>query len=529
MTVGIIAAGHPQTAEAGAEILRAGGNAVDAAVAAAFATFMAEPTLVAPGGGGFALVYRQREGHAHLYDFFCNFPGLGLDGNQGRESVDFLPVSINYGPTHQIFHIGRGSVAVPGEIAGLCKMQEDAGRLPLSVVLEPAIDLARNGVLMDDFGAYVGSLLRPIFSNDSDLAELFGAPDRFLSADHVYRNPDLANTLQALGKEGPDLIYRGDIAQVILADQRLYGGLLTAEDLANYQVIVREPLHRSYRDLEFYTNPPPSRGGALIAFSLALLEAYELGALNYGNPRHLGLLAEVMRQTNLARPSFESSGDVDIFLAPEHVQIHSDDLARRLARPSRPFPLDPPPPAMPSNTTHISVLDGNGNIVSMTTTAGETPGFVLNGTGMILNNILGEADLHPDGFHLGEPGHRIGSMMAPTVFMHEGDPLLAIGSGGANRIRTAILQVILNFTDFDMNLGDAVEAPRIHFEAGELQLEAGIKPATSGWLRRWGYDIIRWPDMHMFFGGAHAVGKDDGGHFQGAGDPRRCGAVVEVR
>ncbi len=178
MTAGIIAAGHPSTAEAGAQLLREGGNAVDAAVAAAFASFMTEPTLVAPGGGGFAMVYRRRDSKAWLYDFFCNFPGLN---GTPPEHVDFYPISIDYGPTSQLFHIGRGSVAVPGIIAGLCKLQEDKGRLPLSAVLQPAIEFARNGVPIGDFGSYVGYLLHPIFSNEPDLAALFGAPGHFLA------------------------------------------------------------------------------------------------------------------------------------------------------------------------------------------------------------------------------------------------------------------------------------------------------------------------------------------------------------
>lgn len=524
MTAGIIAAGNAATAEAGADILRGGGNAVDAAVAAAFASFVAEPTLVAPGGGGFALFYEQARGDARLYDFFCDFPGRGGMPAQ----LDFFPISINYGPTHQIFHIGRGSVAVPGMVAGLCKLHEDGGRLPLAVVLAPAVALARRGVALGEFGSYVGSLLHPIFSNEPDLAGLFGAPGHFLDDNHIYRNPDLANTFEALGHSGPDLFYKGEIAQILLADQQRHGGLISAADLAAYQVHVRRPLRRRYRRCEFLTNPPPSRGGALIAFALALLADYEIGQLTHGNARHLGLLAEVMRQTNLARPAFESSGDLDIFLAPDHIAQHAHDLACRLHRPARPYPVDPPPDVYPNDTTHISVSDAAGVMVSLTTTAGEGAGFILPGTGLLLNNILGEADLHPLGFHRGQPGQRIGSMMAPSLILRDGRPVMAVGSGGANRIRTAILQVILNHLDFGMPLDQAVDAARVHFEEGVLQIEGGAKPAAVDWLRRWGYDIVTWPHKHMFFGGAHAVGFDEAGALCGAGDPRRNGAVVYV-
>ncbi|RME85011.1 MAG: gamma-glutamyltransferase [Caldilineae bacterium] len=526
MTSGIIAAGHPQTAQAGAEILRAGGNAVDAAVAATFASFVAEPTLVTPGGGGHALVYRRRDGHAWLYDFFCNTPGLGCA--KPSSEVDFFPVSVDFGPTHQIFHIGRGSVAVPGNIAGLCRLQKDKGRLPLAEVLQPAITLARRGVALGDFCAYVAHLLHPIFNNEPELATLMGAPDLYGNPHFEYQNPALADLLEALGREGADLVYRGDVARSIVADQEAHGGLLTRHDLENYRVIVREPLRLTYRGMELYTNPPPSRGGALIAFSLALLEPYEVPSLAHGSTGHVVLLAEVMRQTNLARPTFESSGDVELFFARDHVEYHRQDLARRLARPGHAAPTDLSLGPGHHNTSHVSVLDGNGNIVSLTTTAGETPGYVLADYGLVLNNIMGEEDLHPHGFHRGRPGERIGSMMAPTVVLRDGEPVLAVGSGGSNRIRTAILQVILNFTDFGFDLQRAVSAPRIHFEGGTLQIEAGGRPETVAQLERWGYELVQWPDLHMFFGGAHSVGRGADGGFQGAGDPRRNGAVVGV-
>jgi len=374
----------------------------------------------------------------------------------------------------------------------------------------------------------VGELLYDIFAADESLARLFGAPDQFLRADFRYRNPDLADFLEQLGKEGPDLFYRGEVAQAILKDQREHGGLLTSKDLAEYQVIIREPLHQHYRQYEFLTNPPPSRGGALIAFSLALLEAYALPNMPFGSASYLELLTEVMRQTNLARPEFETSGDAAAFLSPENVNEHAIELARRLRSHARRHPETLAPPREHSNTSHISVLDADGNLIALTTTAGESPGFVVPGTGLILNNILGEADLHPDGFLQGEPGRRIGSMMAPTLVLKDDEPVLAVGSGGANRIRSAILQVFLNYTDLHMDLHHAVEAPRIHFERNSLQVEPGFPAEAVEKIREWGYDITVWPTRHMFFGGAHSVGRSPAGYFEGAGDSRRSGAVVRV-
>lgn len=503
-------------------MLHSGGNAVDAAVAAAFASFIAEPSIVSLGGGGYALLHRPGD-PPQLYDFFCAFPGLAAGEDNRPALLDFFAVTADFGVARQEFHIGRGSVATPGIVAGLCSLHADAGRLPLAAVLQPAIDLARTGVPLGDFNVQVGRILAPILQNTPGLARLFGAPGAFLAPAHLFRPLELAASLEALARSGPDLFARGAIAQAILEDQRDHGGLLTAADLAAYQVIVRRPLHWRYRDYDIYTNPPPSRGGALIVFALALLQAFDLGTLPFGSPRHLRLLAEVMRQTNLARPLLEETGDANRLLAPDHIAAHGDEMARRLARPAR--PAEPPFPPGPNHTSHISVLDGDGVSVALTTTAGEGAGFVVPGVGLALNNMLGEADLHPHGFHKGRPGERIGSMMAPTLVLHQGRPVLALGSGGSNRLRTAILQVLVNFLDFRLDLQAAVAAPRLHFEEGVLQVEAGFTPQAVGWLRRWGYDLARWPDRHMFFGGVHAVGDGEGA---GAGDARRSGAMAGV-
>jgi gamma-glutamyltranspeptidase/glutathione hydrolase len=503
--------------------LRAGGNAVDAAVAAAFASFVAEPSLVSVGGGGYALVYRPGEA-PQLYDFFCAFPGLGAAEDSRTTPLDFFAVTADFGVARQEFHIGRASVATPGIVAGLCRLHGDAGRRPLADVLQPAIDLARGGVPLGAFNVQVGRILAPILRHTPDLARLFGAPDAFLSPAHPFRHPQLAETLAALARSGPELFYGGAIAQAILADQRQAGGLLTERDLTEYQVILRPPLHWRYRGFDIFTNPPPARGGALIAFSLALLEDFDLGPV--GSPRRLRLLAEVMRQTNLARPALEESGDAGRLLAPDHIAAHRAELSRRLARPAS--PAEPAFPPGPGHTSHISVLDGEGAVVSLTTTAGEGAGFVVPGAGLLLNNMLGEADLHPHGFHKGRAGERIGSMMAPTLVLHRDRPVLALGSGGSNRLRTAILQVLLNVLDDHLPLDAAVAAPRIHFEDGVVQVEGGHSGAALGWLRRWDYELARWPGRHMFFGGVHAVGREATGDMAGAGDDRRSGAVARV-
>ncbi len=530
---GAIAAGHPLTAAAGAQMLEQGGNAVDAAVAAVFASFISEYTLSAAGGGGFALVYDAARGQSQLLDFFSTGPGLGRTRQPASDEIDFQEITVDYGPSRQHFYVGRGAVAVPGNIAGLCSLARQAGRLPLPVLLEPAIRLAREGCPVSEIQAFIGGLIEPILLLTPECAAIFGRPEGGLKpAGDLVRMPALAGTLEALGREGPRLFYRGDVAQAILADQQANGGLLTAEDLARYRVRRYRPLASRFRHLDVLTNPPPSRGGLLITFTLQLLDGLDLDAAAFGSAGHLELLAEAMRVTHLARRELEAQDlqarqQTARLLGPATVARWQRVLADLLRRPVAERALDAAPPAMPS-TTQISVMDEDGLVVSLTTSGGEGAGFIVPGTGVILNNMLGEADLHPQGFHKSPPGVRIPSMMAPTVVLRDGQPFMALGSGGANRIRSAIVQVLLNSLAFQLPLAQAVETARVHFEDGVLQVEGGHDPAAIDALAAAGYAVNRWQTRHMYFGGAHAVTQQPDGSFAAVGDPRRGGAAVSV-
>jgi gamma-glutamyltranspeptidase/glutathione hydrolase len=421
-------------------------------------------------------------------------------------------------------------VAVPGNIAGLCSLAKQAGRLPLPVLLEPAIQLARAGCPVSEIQAFIGGLIEPILLLTPECAAIFGRPEGGLRpAGDLVRMPALGDTLEALGREGSRLFYRGDVAQAIVADQLANGGLLTADDLARYQVRRYRPLASVFRRFDVLTNPPPSRGGLLITFTLRLLDGFELDPAAFGTPAHLELLAEAMRVTHLARRELEAQNllprqQITRLLGPATVARWQQTLRDLLQKPVAERALDVPPPAMPS-TTQISVMDADGLVVSLTTSGGEGAGFIVPGTGVILNNMLGEADLHPQGFHKSPPGLRIPSMMAPTVVLRDGQPAMALGSGGANRIRSAIVQVLLNSLAGQMPLARAVDAPRIHFEEGLMQVEAGHDPAAIDALAAAGYTVNRWQTRHMYFGGAHAVARQSDGSFAAVGDARRGGAT----
>ncbi|HSM56643.1 MAG TPA: gamma-glutamyltransferase, partial [Candidatus Sulfomarinibacteraceae bacterium] len=504
---GVISAGNPQTVEAGLSILGHGGNAVDAAVAAAFASFIAEPGVVHLGGSGMAQIFAPQgaaEGAQHVvYDFFSAMPGL--ERRRAVENLDFERVTIDYGATTQHFHLGRGSVAVPGNISGLCRMAADFGRLPLRTLLQPAITLAREGAVLDDFQAATCELLRPLYTHTAGMRAIFAPQGAMVRSGDRFFIPHLAETLQALAAEGAAAARSGSLARALLADQQENGGLLTAADLEQFRVQRHAPIRLAYRDCHVLLPPPSSSGGVLIAFALKILSRFTLQDTPHNSARHLQLLYETMAAAARARPTWERlsaqlppEAAVARFLAQSSVAPHVERVRRALA-------LNQPSTATgerrgPSHTSHLSVVDAQGMAVALTTTAGETAGYVVPQTGFIPNNILGEEDLNPGGFHQWRPGQRIPTMMAPTIVLRDERIRLVTGSGGSNRIRSAILQVLSNVLDYDMDLPGAVRAPRVHLEDGVLQCEHGYDPQAVARLEAMGYPVNRWPVRSIYFG-----------------------------
>ncbi len=527
---GVIAAGHEATARAGASILRRGGNAVDAVVAAAFTSFMSELTLTSAGGGGFINLYLRERHEARLYDFFVNMPGLG---NPHRPTEkDFFPVNVNFGTTHQEFHVGPASVAVPGSIAGLFEAHRSYGTLPMEDVLQPAIQLSRQGLVVNRHQAYFIALLEPILTLTDTGKSYFAPRGKLLQEGDLLLLPDFADTLEALSREGPALFYEGALADRLLTACPDDGFLLTGEDLRSYRVKVRSPLVFDYRDYTIVTNPPPSTGGALIALCLKILEEVDLPSASSRSADVLNALIGAMQITNAIRELSENlpeerSEEFPVFLRPKRIAEYRLQLYR-LLKGEMPRPEGPDLSGGSSSTTHISVLDKFGNAASMTASNGEGSGIFIPGTGIMLNNMLGEEDLNPGGFHQHTPGRRVSSMMAPTIILKGEEPVAVLGSGGSNRIRSAIVQSILNLIDFKMEIQEVVDAPRIHWEQGVLNQEPGIEaqiaPHLCDPVKR-----ILWKETNLYFGGVHAVTRiTDSGEPAGAGDHRRGGVSITV-
>ncbi|MEX0923448.1 MAG: gamma-glutamyltransferase [Rhodovibrionaceae bacterium] len=515
---GAVACGHPATAAAAREILEDGGTAFDAVLAALCAAAVAEPVLSSLGGGGFLLA-QTAEGERRLYDFFVDTPRE----KRRAEEISFYPVLADFGTATQEFHIGLGAAAVPGAVKGLFAIHADLGSLPMARLIAPAARLAREGVELRAGDAFIHKVVEPIATaHDDTKALLCGSDGRLLTQGERLRNPALAEALEALAEEGERLLYAGPWGAALVALSQQEGGQLTQADLAGYRVERRRPLIQRYRTAELATNPPPSTGGLLICFALGLLAERSLAPGDFGSPEHLRLLGEAMELTarargesglNEAEGADEAEAAAQWLLDPELRRRYAAEIGAR--------------PTTARGTTHISVADGAGNIAAMTLSNGEGCGRTLPGTGIVLNNMLGEEDLNPRGFHTWPPGTRIGSMMAPSLVGLPGGGIAALGSGGSNRIRTAILQVLSNLIDFAMPPEEAIAAPRLHIERGLANAEDGFSESGLAGLQDLGCETLLWPQGNLFFGGVHLVRRGRDGGLSAVGDPRR-GGVAEV-
>jgi gamma-glutamyltranspeptidase / glutathione hydrolase len=491
--LGVVAAGHPASARAGADALRDGGNAVDAALGAMLASFACEPLLTGLGAGGYMLVVGPDQPPT-LLDFFVEAAGRGFDSSARS---DLMPIRISFGDAVQVFNIGAASVGTFGMPAGVCEAARRFARLPLERLVTPAAALAREGVALNPQQAYIVEILGGIVTSTPEARAMFAPRGDLLRTGEQVRQPELADALERLAAEGSRPFYEGDIGAAIVDWVSARGGPLTRADLTAYEVLDRQPLRVSYRGRTVLTNPPPSAGGILIARALAVLDSAP------GPPSALEIV-KVMEATQRERtPEFLAGLD-----DPQFVRRFLDLPVGKLG-----------------STTHIAALDRDGWACSVTCSNGSASGVIVPGTGVHLNNMLGEQDLNPLGFHRYPAGRRLPSMMAPTIVLRDGTAELAVGSAGSNRIRSAILQTIIRVIDDGLEAQASVEAPRVHFEDGVVYTEPGIDTAA---LERAGRSLGPFRERNLFFGGAQAAARDRAGCFSGGGDPRRGGAAVVV-
>ncbi|MBI4526423.1 MAG: gamma-glutamyltransferase [Deltaproteobacteria bacterium] len=494
---GIVVSDNALATTAGMEILKRGGNAVDAAVATAFALAVVDPASSGIGGGGFMVIYQASERKAHVLDFRETAPAAATRDMFLKGGKPVPGLSLN----------GPLAVAVPGEVAGLAEALKRFGTLSLPVVLAPAIRYASEGFPLHPYLHYVLERQLPTIRKSQGLSRLLLVKDDVPPEGEKLRQPELAETLKAVAQQGPQVFYQGWIGQAIADGIKKEGGILTVDDLKNYKPVWREPIIGTYRKRLVITMPPPSSGGIALIQMLNVLEGYQLQVIPHHSATYLHLLAETMKHAFADRA--QHLGDPDFVNVPTQKLTSKEYAAgvRNRISSVRTYPHayygQVPVKSEQGGTTHFGVIDRFGNAVSCSLTINTQLGskLLIPETGIILNNEMDDFSIHPgvpnvykligiDANSI-QPRKRPLSSMAPTILLQGERPALIIGGSGGPRIISATLQAILNVVDFRMPLKQAIEAPRIHHQwmPDELALEPAIPPATRKSLERRGHAI----------------------------------------
>lgn len=501
----IVASGHQLVSATAGQILETGGNAFDAVVAAGFVSAVVEPALTSLGGGGFMVGHSAKTGQELFFDFFVDTPGRGREDD--LFDPDFFKIMVDFSGSSQEFNIGLASVAVPGTLKGLLHIHKRLGRMRLAEVMQPAKEVASHH-LVNEHMAHFLKLLYPIMTLTERGRRIYEPGGAYLGARDMLKNDLLAAFLEQVSVEGDHSFYFGEIAREIDIEMKNGGGFLTAEDLAAYEVKERKPLAVPFRGYVLHTVPEPSMGGTLIGLSLSLMDRLPVKDHDWGTVEHLLETVALMQEVEGLREKGIITPDaLQQFLANEDILNESTERMRLFSR----------------GTTHISIADHEGNCAAMTCSNGEGSGYFAPGSGVMLNNMMGEDDLHPNGFHSSDPGERVFSMMSPSLLVKDGDVQLVIGSGGSKRIRTAVSQVLHQVVDFKRPLQQSVDAPRLYLDEDCLQVEPGFANSAVSAVKS-KLPVNVWPQKDVYFGGVHAVIPG----VEGAGDPRRGGSVATV-
>ena len=523
---GMVAAAHPLASQVGVEILKKGGNAVDAAVATAFALGVVEPNASGLGGGGFILVYNAKTKGVTAIDYREMAP-LKATPDMYKLAADGKVVD---NETEQ----GHKAVAIPGTLAGLTLALKQHGTMSLKDVMAPAIRIAEEGYT-------VSKTLNAMMKDNFDkLTKYPAAAAVYLKAGLPYEVgdklvlKDLAKSYRMIAEKGPDVFYKGEIADAIEKEMKASGkGLITKADLAAYKPAIRTPVRGTYRGYEIISMSPPSSGGTHVIEILNILEGYNMTQLGFQTPASLHIMAEAMKRAFADRAKYMADTDfVKVPIAGLISKKYADELRKGISMDAvgSKIPAGNPLPFVGSGaTSHLSVIDKQGNIVALTQTINFFfgSGVLVPGTGIMLNDEMDDFNPQPGTSNSVEPKKRPLSSMTPTIMLKNGKPFLSVGSPGATRIISALTQIIVNVVDFRMNIQDAIDAPRIHCMTGDIFMESRIPKEVQEALIAKGHKLNVRGAVDLYFGGAQGVMIDPAsGMLYGAGDPRRDGVAV---
>ena len=524
---GMVVSSHPLASQAGVDVMREGGNAIDAAVTVSFALAVAHPIAGNVGGGGFLLYHDAETGREISVDYREMAPAAA-----GRDM--YLDAAGEVVP--ELSTVGYLASGVPGSVAGLHLAWSRFGTLSWSRLLEPAIDLARNGFVVEEHFARSLESAAPLLERFDETRRIFlpgGSPP---APGRTFTQPDLARTLEAIARDGAEAFYRGGIAGLIERDMEAHGGLMTREDLGNYVARIRPPVRGLYRGYEVVSMGPPSSGGVIL---IEMLNMLELAGRRQEAATRLHLLAECMRRAFADRAATMGDADfadvpVDRLLSKEHARERLADLDETAATGSRQVAAGPLAEESPQ-TTHLSVVDPGGSAVAITTTINGNfgSGVTVKGAGFLLNNEMDDFTSRPGvpnmfGLLQGEansiaPGKRPLSAMTPTLVKQDGKVLLVLGSPGGPTIINTVLQIILNVLDEGMDLYEAVDEPRIHHQwmPDRIVAETGaLSREVEAQLESLGHEVV----YRGRIGDAHCIRVDPAsGLREGVADPRLWG------
>jgi gamma-glutamyltranspeptidase/glutathione hydrolase len=524
---GVVSAAKPEASQVGVEILKKGGNAVDAAIATAFALHVLEPNASGIGGGGFMIIKMANMSKAVVVDFRESAPGAAHDKMYLGADGKVIPKS-----TYE----GGLSIGVPGEVKGLLYAFDKygSGKLTRMDIVQPAIAWALKGVpvtvnlaqiIKDNFEKLVK------YENGAKIYLDDGLPYEIGSS---FTNLDYANTLAKVGIYGEDAIYKGEIAQAIVNEVQKRGGLMTMEDLANYQIKIREPVEGTYRGYKILSVPPASSGGTHLVQMLNIMENFDVAKSVQGSAANAHLWAETLKMTFADRSKYMADTD---FVKVPLAGLTSKDYAKTLAakidekKPMASATAGDPSKYESGSTTSLSVMDKQGNMVNITKTINYFfgSGVVVPGTGIIMNDEMDDFVPTPGSVNSVQPGKRPLSSISPTLVLDpQGRSFMTLGSPGATRIFPTVAQVISNVIDFRMPIQDAILAPRVfQMASGALNMEGRYSINAYEALKKMGHTVTVRGDWDAYFGGVHAVLYDYGkGILYGGADPRRDGEAA---
>ena len=522
---GVVSAGRAEAAEIGRDILARGGNAVDAAVAVAFALGVCEPNASGIGGGGFILLRDGKTGENVFLDFRENAPAAATP-----DMYTPAEPGSNYDKDMGNVYSSKAS-GVPGDVAGLLYALEHYGTMTPKEVIAPAAALAREGFVVT-----------PLLHNDikdhkeelkkyGDGWKIYLNDDKPWPVGSMLKNPDLADTLDKIAEGGREVFYEGELADRIIAQVEKDGGILTREDLKDFKVRVLKPVRASYRGYELLSSPPPSSGGIHIAQILNVLENFDVASMKPDSAEYLHLLSEVFKICYADRNAY--MGDPNFVKVPMEGLLskeYAKELAARIDMKKAQKPDEGNPFKHESiSTTHFSIADSEGNLVAVTRTINHFFGScaVPEGTGFLLNDEMEDFTLDPSSANAVAGGKIPLSCMSPTILLKDGKPFAVLGSPGGTRIISSVVQVIVNLIDFSMNLEDAVGAPRVGDDQTDLIIyESRIPEETIAKLEEMGHPTYGYDDWNRIMGSVNSCMILPDGTFQGVADPRRDGLAV---